>query len=113
MNQIYDLTKKIYNLLDNKKALDISVLEIKKVSTVADYFVIVTGTSSTHIKALSDYVEDELEKDEIVVNHKEGMQKGEWVLLDYQDIVVHIFNQDKRDYYGLERIWNDAPKIEF
>ncbi len=112
MNQIYDLMTQIHQLLDSKKALDLSVIEIKKVSSVADYFIICTGTSSTHIKALSDYVEKELAKEGITVNHKEGMQKGEWILLDYQDIVVHIFNREKRDYYGLERIWNDAPKLE-
>lgn len=108
-----NLIKKIHDLLLDKKAQDIVTLSLKEVTTIADYFIVVTGTSSTHINALSDYIEKELAKEQITPKHKEGRQKGEWVLLDYSDIVIHIFNRDLRDYYNLERIWNDARRIEF
>jgi ribosome-associated protein len=107
----FDIVKKIYNLLDDKKAMDIVVLKVNRITTVADYFIIATGTSSTHINALCDHVEKTLFDAHISPKHKEGRAKGEWVLMDYQDFVVHIFNAEMRAYYNLERIWSDAEFI--
>lgn len=112
MDQIRDISKKIFDVLDSKKALDLVVLSVKGISTIADYFIIATGTSTTHIGALCDHVEKELAKDHVLLSHKEGKVAGGWLLLDYKDIVVHIFSAETRDYYALERIWNDAPKVE-
>ncbi len=106
------LIKRIHELLEDKKAQDIVTLSLKEVTTIADYFVVATGTSSRHIVALSDYIEEELAKEHIHPKHKEGKRLGEWVLMDYSDVVVHIFNKDLREYYDLERIWNDAKRIE-
>ncbi len=104
---------KIHELLLDKKAQDIVTLSLVEVTTIADYFILATGTSSTHINALSEYIEQELAKERIFPKHKEGKRKGEWVLMDYSDIVIHIFNKELREYYDLERIWNDAKRIEF
>jgi len=112
MDQIYDLSKKIYNILDDRKAQDLIVLSVKGISTIADYFIIATGTSSTHINALSDHIEKELSNDSIYMKHKEGQPQGGWLLLDYRDVVVHIFNAQTREYYSIERIWSDAKRLE-
>lgn len=113
MDLILELTGQIYHVLDDKKALNIDVLSLKGISSIADFFVIATATSTTHMHALVDYVEEGLEKSHLFVRHKEGKPLGGWMLLDYGDIVVHVFNQEMRDYYALERIWNDAKKIKF
>ncbi|GAB6109584.1 ribosome silencing factor [Fusibacter bizertensis] len=113
MDQILDLSEKIYSVLDDRKAHEIVVLSVKGISPIADYFIICTGTSSTHINALADYVEKEMVKEGIQIKHKEGKQQGGWLLLDYRDVVVHIFNSETREYYSLERIWNDAQRVNF
>ncbi|MBF4694883.1 ribosome silencing factor [Fusibacter ferrireducens] len=104
--------KKIHELLSDKKAQDIVTLSLFEVTTIADYFILATGTSSTHINALSEHIEKELAKEQIFPRHKEGKRNGEWVLMDYTDIVIHIFNRETRAYYDLERIWSDAKYIE-
>lgn len=111
MDQILDLTKKIATILDGKKAQDLAVLSVKGISPIADYFIIATGTSSTHINALADYVEKGMREEGVTLRHKEGKLQGGWLLLDFRDIVVHIFSDDLRKYYSLERIWSDAPRI--
>lgn len=110
MDPIYTLSEKIYTLLDDKKAKDLTVLSLKGKSEIADYFIIATGTSTTHIGALADHVEKEVG---IALAHKEGNKNGGWLLLDYRDVVIHIFSGEMREYYGLERIWNDALKVNF
>ena len=111
MDQILELSQKIQSILDDKKARDLSVLCVKGISPLADYFIIATGTSSTHIGALSDYVEKTMQVENVPMKHREGTSQGGWILLDYRDIVVHIFNEDMRNYYSIERIWNDAVRV--
>lgn len=113
MDQVLDLTKRISEILDSKKAQDLTVLSVKGLSPIADYFIIATGTSSTHISALADYVEKGMRDSGTLLRHKEGKLQGGWLLLDFRDIVVHIFSGDLREYYALERIWSDAPRIVF
>ena len=113
MDQVLELTRKISEILDSKKAKDLTVLSVKGISPIADYFIIATGTSSTHINALADYVEKGLRDEGVFLKHKEGKLQGGWLLLDFRDIVVHIFSDDLREYYSLERIWSDAPRIVF
>lgn len=112
MDQILELSKKIHDILDSKKAQDLTVLSVKGISTIADYFIIATGTSSTHINALADHIEKELSKDSIFMKHREGQPQGGWLLLDYRDVIVHIFNEETRQYYAIERIWSDAKRLE-
>lgn len=105
-----ELLQKIIKILDNKKALDIKHMEIKDVTTLADYFVITSGTSSTHIKSLADNVEYELKQDGIYPNKIEGYETGTWILMDYGDVVVHIFTEQERANYNIEELWDEMRK---
>ncbi len=99
-----DLLNKIIQLLEDKKAIDLKTLDIKEQSTLADYFVIASGTSNTHIKALADNVEVELKKEDIYPNKIEGYNT-EWILMDYGDIAIHIFTQRERQNYKIEELY--------
>jgi ribosome-associated protein len=99
--------------LDDKKAKDIQVLEITDLTTLADYFVIATGSSNTQINALVDNVEKELhEQAGEEPLHREGYRGGTWVLLDYGCIAVHVFNAENRQFYGLEHLWRDGKQVD-
>lgn len=106
-----ELMKNIVATLDNKKATDIKSLEITELTAVADYFVIATGTSGTHIRALADEVEDTLTKMGVEPKHIEGKTTG-WILLDYGTVVVHLFTPDQRELYSLEHLWGDAKEYD-
>lgn len=106
-----DTVKKIVKALDDKKANDIQVIKIDELTIVADYFVIATANSNTHVKALADEVEYQLEEAGIKADHIEGRATG-WVLLEYSGVVVHLFLEESRNYYNLERLWEDAKKID-
>ncbi|MCI8482618.1 MAG: ribosome silencing factor [Clostridia bacterium] len=99
-----ELLKKIENLLEDKKAIDLTTLDITNQSTLADYFIITSGTSNTHIKALADNVEVELKKEDIYPNRVEGYNTN-WILMDYGDVVVHIFTQQERQNYAIEELY--------
>lgn len=107
-----EMAEVMVKALDLKKAADISLLEIEKLTVLADYFIICTGTSTTHIKALSDEVERVMAEREITPHHIEGYLSGGWVLMDFGSVVVHIFLKDMREFYTLERMWNDAKRID-
>ena len=102
-----ELAREIVKVLDNKKGMDIKLIEIAEHSIVADYFVIVSGTSNTHVKALADGVEYELTQKGTEPHHIEGRATG-WILLDYSSVLVHVFTGEAREYYNLERLWQDA-----
>lgn len=106
-----ELLKNIVVTLDNKKAMDIKSLEITDLTVVADYFVIATGTSGTHIRALADEVQDTLTKMGVEPNHIEGKTTG-WILLDYGTVIVHLFTHDQRELYSLEHLWGDAKEVD-
>lgn len=106
-----DIVKKIVKALDDKKANDIKIIKIDELTVVADYFVIATANSNTHIRALADEVEFQLEEAGIKPDHIEGRATG-WVLLEYSGVVVHLFVEESRNYYNLERLWEDAVKID-
>ena len=106
-----ELTKKIVKALDDKLARDIEVIKTEEVTIVADYFVIATANSNTHVRAFADEIEYQLEQENIHPDHVEGRATG-WVLMQYGGVVVHIFLEDSRQYYNLERLWDDASKID-
>jgi ribosome-associated protein len=101
-------TKKIVEFLENKKAKDIVVINIERMSTLADYFVICSGTSTMHIKTLADELEDKMNEIGCQHLHKEGYNSARWILLDYGDVVAHIFHEEDRKFYDLERLWFDG-----
>ena len=98
--------------LDEKKGMDIKLLKIDEVSTLADYFLICTGTSNTHVRTLCDYAEYVLEEMGEPMLGREGHRGNSWELLDYGTIVVHVFTEEAREFYALERIWADAEAID-
>lgn len=104
--------KKIVAVLDSKKAKDIKLLEIKDLSSLGDYFIIASGGSTTQVKSLSDEVEDAMTKSGEEPNRVEGHQSAQWILLDYYDVMVHIFQEETRNFYNLERLWCDAPQVD-
>ena len=87
------------------------MLDLNGISSLADAFVIATGNNPNQLKAMAENVEDELSKKGIFVHHREGMQSGEWILLDFNGVIVHIFHKDKREFYDLDRIWADAEVL--
>lgn len=108
----YEQAIKIAEILDKKIAQDIKVIEITDVTILADYMVIATGRSSTQVKALADEVEFRMDELGVSVNHIEGHRSNSWILLDYVDIIVNVFNEEARDFYDLERLWQDGREID-
>ncbi|MBI2419423.1 MAG: ribosome silencing factor [Ignavibacteriales bacterium] len=106
------LSRKITSLIFEKKGFDVTLMEIYKVSTITDYFIVCTAASNTQVKAIADHIDHELRDEGIKVWHKEGYSTLSWVLLDYIDVVVHIFLPDTRSYYSLEKLWGDAPTTQ-
>lgn len=99
-------------LADNKKAEDIVVLDVRKLSTVTDYFVIASGTSEPHLRAIVDEITDTLRDDQgLRPRAVDGTLQAAWLVLDYFDVIVHIMRQDLRERYDLEGLWNDAPRL--
>ena len=107
-----ELAKKISIILDDKKARNIKIIETNKQTIISDYFVVATGTSSTHIRALAGEVEFQLkEKYDIEPSRINGYEGSDWVVLDYDSVLVHIFNSEARDYYKLEKLWGDGDSV--
>lgn len=110
-----DIEKKlaiIVKACEDKNGIDTKVLKIDKLTTIADYFVIVSGNSSNQVMAIADEVEDKVlsEEDDIDFS-KEGHRSGRWILLDFNDIIVHVFHKEQREFYDLERLWSDGEEI--
>ena len=94
--------------LDEKKAIDLKVIDIHQVSVMADYFLITSGSNPNQVKALMDNVEETLGRAGYLAKHVEGTQNSSWVLMDYGDVIIHIFDEENRLFYDLERIWRDG-----
>ncbi len=106
VSQIVD---KIIDVLLEKKAEDILVLNLRRLTPLTEYFIIATANSQTHARAISDAIEEALKKEGILPHHIEGYSPAQWILLDYIDCICHIFLKEIREFYGLERLWGDAP----
>ncbi|MEI7905087.1 MAG: ribosome silencing factor [Candidatus Firestonebacteria bacterium] len=102
------LTDRIVKLADERKGENITVLDLKKLNYIADYFVIISAASTVQCRSIADSIDDELSKDGLYAHHREQDQGLNWVLMDYGDVVVHIFEQATREFYAIERIWGDA-----
>lgn len=107
------LAKKAAGILDNRKAGRINVIKIEDISSLADYFVIANGESSTHVRALADELEEKLKEEGVMPTRIEGYRSNSWVLLDYGSVVVHVFTQEARNFYDLDRLWADGIKVEW
>ncbi len=102
----------VVKALDSKRAEDIRLIKIRDLTIVADYFVIANGTSNTHTKALADEVEYQLKAKGVPPIREEGYSGATWIILDYGDIVVHVFYKETRDFYNLEKLWSDGEDID-
>lgn len=107
-----EIAKLAIAALEDKKAEDIKVIDISEVSVIADYFIIANGTNRSQIQALSDNVEEKLGKAGVPLRQIEGYDTANWVLLDFHDVIIHIFDKENRLFYDLERIWRDGKLIE-
>lgn len=106
-----ELVKKVVKALDDKKAEDISVIDIQEVSTIADYFIIANGTNSNQLTAMQDIVDEVMYKSGVHSKQVEGTSSSTWILMDYKDIIIHLFDKEDRLFYDLERIWGDGKVL--
>ena len=106
-----EFAKKVCEILDNNKAEDIVMIDLMGKTEVADYYVVASGRSMTHTRALIDHVEEEMDKIGIAPVRREGVREGRWAVLDYGDVIVHIFNDETRLFYHLEKLWDDGKNV--
>jgi len=106
------LAKRAALLAADKQALQIVVLDVRKITDFTDFFVICSGAVDVHCKAIADYIENELRRQGYPPTHSEGADTQRWILIDYVDVIVHIFQPDARNYYALERLWGDAKVVK-
>jgi ribosome-associated protein len=107
-----DIVKNAVEALRDKKAEDVTVIDIREVSSIADYFIIANGTNQNQLTAMQDAVDETLYKAGLKVKQVEGNNHSTWILMDYQDIIVHLFSKEDRLFYDLERIWRDGKILE-
>ncbi|MCL2527809.1 MAG: ribosome silencing factor [Defluviitaleaceae bacterium] len=104
----YQASQELREALETKFGQDIIMMDLRNVSTIADFFIIATGGSTPQLQALADTAEEIMKKHKIPLHHIEGIRTGEWVLMDFGSIIVHLFDKESRDFYKLERVWGDA-----
>ena len=106
------LSLKVLELARDKKGLDLRLLEVGKISIVADYFLLITGTNVIQVKSIADHITLSLKKEGLLPLRVEGYREGWWIIIDYGTLVVHVFQPEAREFYNLERLWADAPLLE-
>lgn len=107
-----EVAKIAYDAIDDKKGIDISIIDISEISILADYFIIAGGSNDNQVKAIADNIEEELAKAGLNAKNIEGYNNANWILMDFTDVIIHIFNQDDRLFYDLERIWRDGSVVK-
>ena len=111
MDQSLNMVKIAYDALDDKLAEDIKIIDIRSISVLADYFIIADGNNKNQVQAMVDSVQEELFKAGYEMKQMEGYREGNWILLDFGDIIIHIFDKENRLFYDLERIWKDGKEV--
>jgi len=106
-----EMANKAVSILKDKKAKDIKLMDIHEISAISDYFVIATGNSTIQVQAMSDELEEKMNLAGYEMHHKEGFRNGRWILLDFNNIIIHLFHDEERQFYNLERLWVDAKTI--
>lgn len=107
----YEQAKAIANFLDSKKGMDVKILHVEEVSSVADYFVVCTATSSTHVRALAGEVEYQMERRGVDPYHIEGRDNNSWIVLDYCSVLVHVFNREAREFYNIDKLYQNTTEV--
>lgn len=110
--QAHELAEKIAAIIDEKKGRDIVIIDISEKSVLADYFVIASGRSTTAVRSLCDNVEEKLSKEGIEPVRRDGMNETKWIVMDYGSVILHVFHEETREYYRLERLWVDGANCE-
>ncbi len=110
INEIAQLTAKI---ADDKKAINTVILDIKELSLIADYFVICSGNSETQVQAIANEIKSKMNEKNIDIKGMEGLNQARWILIDLGDVVIHIFHKEERTFYNIERLWGDAPRVDY
>lgn len=108
-------SKKILDLITNAveehKGVDLEIMDVSKITVLADYFVVVSGRSKLHVDALAKAILDQIKLHNLPLKSREGSADGGWILIDLADIIIHIFSEEQREYYGLSKLWHDAPRV--
>ena len=107
-----EMVKKIYEALDNKKAMDIKVVDIRNVSVMADYFIVASGDNQNQLMAMQNEVDKTMHENGVKLRQIEGNRNSTWILMDYEDVIVHIFSEEDRLFYNLEKIWQDGIDVD-
>lgn len=107
------LALEIAKLLDEKKAIDVQILDISQLTTICDFFVIASGRTELQVRAMCDELESHFKEQNNRAWHKEGYRFGRWIVLDYQDVLVHLFHREEREFYNLEKLWADGLSLPF
>ena len=111
--ELLEIVKKAVSALEDKKAEDITVIDISEVSSIADYFIIANGSNANQLAAMQDAVDEAFYKSGLHAKQIEGNKNSTWILIDYNDVIVHLFDKEDRLFYDLERIWKDGKVLEF
>ena len=112
MSEVFDLVKVAAKALSDKKGVDVKVLDIRGISPIADYFVIGSAKNANQIEAMQDAVDEEMHKAGAELKQIEGNRNSTWILMDYNDVIVHIFSEEDRLFYDLERVWTDGKPVD-
>lgn len=112
-NKSKEMANKIVSWIEEKKGQDTRVLDISELTSLTDYFILTNGLSDIQVKSIADFIEGKSEEEGLPLLRKEGYQTGRWILLDYNEVIVHIFHQEEREFYKLEHLWEDAKIVEF
>ncbi|MCK8624219.1 ribosome silencing factor [Apilactobacillus xinyiensis] len=107
-----DILKEVVLAADKKRAHDIVALDVKEVSLMADYFVIMDATSNRQVKSIADEIVDAVEEKDIYIKQVEGKSTAKWILIDLGEVIVHVFQSDERSFYNLEKLWSDADSVD-
>lgn len=107
-----ELARICSRIAQDNKAEDVVALDVREMSSFTDFFVLMSGRSTRHVQALAESMENELRSKRIKTSRAEGLQEGKWVLLDFGDVIVHVFYHEQREFYDLEGLWHDAPRVE-
>ena len=112
MDKSRELMEVCVKALDDRLAQDIEVMDVSSLTDLGDYFVMATGNSSTQVRALADEVEEKAKEAGFSLHHREGYKGESWILIDFADVIVHVFDRENREFYALEHLWEDAKKID-
>lgn len=112
MQKPEELARRIAELAEDEKAIDTQILDIAELTIIADYFVICSGRNVIHVKSIAENIEQKMRADGLPPVRREGLEQGRWAVMDFGSVIVHVFREEEREYYNLEDLWRDAPRLQ-